>query len=65
MYSLTRRAISRRSLLSQRTTLGAVSERIPVAISWESMESIALSGDHSGRTVCEGSPDRGPEGSPP
>jgi hypothetical protein len=28
------------------TTLGAVSERIPVAISWESMKAITLSGDH-------------------
>jgi hypothetical protein len=41
--------------LFQRTTLGAASERIPVAISWESMESIALSGDHGGITVPEGS----------
>jgi hypothetical protein len=55
-YSLTRRAIFRRSLLSQRATLGAVSERIPVAISWESMKSMALSADHWGITVPEGSP---------
>ena len=27
---------------------GAVSERIPVAISWESIKSIVLSGDHCG-----------------
>jgi hypothetical protein len=30
---------------------GAVSERIPFAISWQSIESIVLSGDHCGRTV--------------
>jgi hypothetical protein len=42
VYSLTRRAISPRLLFSQRPTLGAVSERIPVAISWESIKSIRL-----------------------
>jgi len=46
--SLTRRAISRRSLFSKPTMPGAVSERIPVAISWESIKSIVLSGDHCG-----------------
>jgi len=36
----------RRSHLFQPTIPGEVSERIAVAISWESMKSIALSGDH-------------------
>ncbi len=63
--SLTRRAISRRSLFSKPTMPGAVNERIPVAISWESIKSIVLSGDHCGRTVLDGSPDRGPDGSAP
>src|ERR1700730_748013 len=64
-YSLTRRAIFRRSFVSQPTMPGGVSERIPIAISWESIKSIALSGDHRGRTELDASPDRGPEGSPP
>jgi hypothetical protein len=42
--------------LFQRTTLGAVSERIPVAIFWESMEFIAFLGDYGGMTVSDGSP---------
>jgi hypothetical protein len=56
VYSLTRCAISPRSCLFQRTTLGAVSEGIPVAIFSESMEFITLLGDHGGITVPEGSP---------
>jgi hypothetical protein len=46
VYSLTRRAIYRRALLSQPTMPVAVSEKIPVAIPWESIKSIVLPGDH-------------------
>jgi hypothetical protein len=49
-------AIFCRSRPFQQTTLGAVSERIPVAIFWESMEFIALLGDHGGITVSDGTP---------
>jgi hypothetical protein len=37
-------------------TLGVLTDRIPVAICWESMKSMARSGDQSGVTLPEGSP---------
>jgi hypothetical protein len=49
-----RRAISRRSLWAQPTTLGVLTDRIPVAICWESMKSSALWGDQSGVTLPDG-----------
>jgi hypothetical protein len=51
-----RRPISGRSPLFRRTTLSAVGERIPVAIFSESMEFIALLGDHGRIPAPKGSP---------
>jgi hypothetical protein len=51
-----RRAISRRSVWAQPTTLGVLTDKIPVAICWESMKSSALCGDQSGVTLPDGSP---------
>jgi hypothetical protein len=51
-----RRAICRRSLWAQPTTLGVLTDKIPVAICWESMKSSALSGDQAGVTLPDGSP---------
>jgi hypothetical protein len=53
-----RRAISRRSLWAQPTTLGVLTDKIPVAICWESMKASARLGDHSGVTLPDGSPPR-------
>jgi hypothetical protein len=54
--SFTRRAISRLALPFHPTTLGVLRESIPVAMCCESMKSIAISGDHFGVALPEGSP---------
>jgi len=54
--SLMRRAICRRSSWAQPTTLGVLTDKMPVAICWESMKAIARSGDQSGVMLPDGSP---------